>query len=118
MLTWKNGIGQYLDDPRVQNLAKRLCSVYAQKLYNPSAIEDKKPKNKVHFYVARDSDDALYLYLGKPVRRNGFWGTGNNSSVIGDDANFFLEKCGLKWEDFKSLKWEDEPVEVFLNMED
>ena len=36
VLTWKYGIGQYLDDPRVQELAKRLCSDYAQKLYNPS----------------------------------------------------------------------------------
>ena len=33
VLTWKDGIGQYLDDPRVQELAKRLCSEYAQKLY-------------------------------------------------------------------------------------
>ena len=33
VLTWKDGIGQYLDDPRVQKLAKRLCSEYAQKLY-------------------------------------------------------------------------------------
>lgn len=36
VLTWKDGIGQYLDDPRVQELAKKLCSEYAQKLYNPS----------------------------------------------------------------------------------
>ena len=36
VLTWKDGIGQYLDDPRVQELAKRLCKEYAQKLYNPS----------------------------------------------------------------------------------
>ena len=36
VLTWKDGIGQYLDDPRVQELANRLCSNYAQKLYNPS----------------------------------------------------------------------------------
>ena len=36
VLTWKDGIGQYLDDSRVQKLAKRLCSKYAQKLYNPS----------------------------------------------------------------------------------
>ena len=34
VLTWKDGIGQYLDDPRVQKLAKELCSEYAQKLYN------------------------------------------------------------------------------------
>ena len=32
VLTWKDGIGQYLDDPRVQELAKRLYSKYAQKL--------------------------------------------------------------------------------------
>lgn len=36
VLTWKDGIGQYLDDIRVQELAKRLCSEYVQKLYNPS----------------------------------------------------------------------------------
>ena len=36
VLTWKCGVGQYIDNPRVQELAKRLCSEYAQKLYNPS----------------------------------------------------------------------------------
>lgn len=36
VLTWKEGIGQYLDDPEVQELAKRLCSEYSQKLYYPS----------------------------------------------------------------------------------
>ena len=40
VLTWKDGIGQYLDDPRVQNLAKRLCREYAQKLYNPSVLSN------------------------------------------------------------------------------
>ena len=34
VLTWERGLGQYLDDPRVQKLAKDLCSEYAQKLYN------------------------------------------------------------------------------------
>ena len=33
VLTWENGIGQYLDDPRVQQLAKELSSEYTQKLY-------------------------------------------------------------------------------------
>ena len=32
VLTWTNGIGQYLDDPRVQELAKKLRNEYAQKL--------------------------------------------------------------------------------------
>lgn len=36
VLTWQNGIGQYLDDPRVQELAKKLCSEYTQKLCDKS----------------------------------------------------------------------------------
>ena len=40
VLTWKDGIGQYLDDLRVQELAKRLCSKYEQKLYNPSVLSN------------------------------------------------------------------------------
>ena len=45
VLTWKDGIGQYLDDPRVQELAKRLCKEYAQKLYNPSNTGKNEPKS-------------------------------------------------------------------------
>ena len=33
-------------------------------------IKQIKPKNKVHFYVARDKSGELCLYLGKPVRGN------------------------------------------------
>ena len=40
VLTWKDGIGQYLDDPRVQELAKLLCSRYKQKLYNSLVISN------------------------------------------------------------------------------
>ena len=40
VLTWKDGIGQYLDDPRVQEFTKRLCNYYAQKLYNPSVLSN------------------------------------------------------------------------------
>lgn len=45
VLTWKDGIGQYLDDPRVQELSKRLCSEYAQKLYNPSNTRKNEQKS-------------------------------------------------------------------------
>ena len=45
VLTWKDGIGQYLDDQRVQELAKKLCSKYAQKLYHPSNTGKNKPKS-------------------------------------------------------------------------
>lgn len=35
--TWKAGIGHYLDDIRVHELAKRLCRKYAQELYDKKA---------------------------------------------------------------------------------
>lgn len=61
VLTWKDGIGQYLDDPRVQELAKRLCSEYVQKLYNPSntgkneqkSTDKIEPRFKVGDWVVR-----------------------------------------------------------------
>lgn len=40
VLTWENGIGQYLDDPRVQQLAKKLCSEYVKKLYNSPILSN------------------------------------------------------------------------------
>ena len=46
VLTWKDGIGQYLDDPRVQELAKRLCSKYAQKLYNSPILSNSSNTGK------------------------------------------------------------------------
>ena len=46
VLTWKDGIGQYLDDPRVQEIAKRLCDKYAQKLYNPSVLSNSSNTGK------------------------------------------------------------------------
>lgn len=32
--------------------------------------KEKKPKNNIHFYVARDKNGMLWLYLGKPIRRD------------------------------------------------
>lgn len=45
VLTWKDGIGQYLDDLRVQELAKKLCSEYSQKLYNYSNTKNDEQKS-------------------------------------------------------------------------
>ena len=79
------------------------------------ALKNKKPKNKVHFYVARDKNGSLALYLGKPFR--------GNTNFYADSLNgvfcltYNIDHFGLKYEDFDSLKWEDEPIEVFLNME-
>ena len=55
VLTWKNGIGQYLDDPRVQEFTKRLCNYYAQKLYNPSVLSNSSKTGKNE----RQSDDKI-----------------------------------------------------------
>ena len=79
-------------------------------------IRRTEPMNKVHFYVARDKDYSLYVYLGKPKRadfsfipcKDGYCFAGISES----------QEFGLNSDDFKDLKWEDEPVEVFLNMED
>ena len=79
-------------------------------------IYEIKPKNqnKVHFYVARDKDGKLWLYMCEPIRAdNGFVSAVN---IYLTHRNFHI--FGLNKNDFDSLKWEDEPVEVFLNIEE
>ena len=75
-----------------------------------------KPKNKVHFYVVRDKIGDLWLYIGKLVRGATEFNCGHNKKVF--CLTYNIDRFGLKYEDFDSLKWEDEPVEVFLNLED
>lgn len=80
-------------------------------------IEDKKPKNKVRFYVARDKNGDLYLYLGKPTRCS--CNFVNLYGSLGTFASKYdFKDFGLNPDDFDGLKWEDEPVEVFLNLKD
>lgn len=69
-----------------------------------------KKRNRVHFYVARNKNGSLYLYRGKPSR--------GDYNFYGYIFSFNLKSFGLNEKDYKDLKWEDEPVEVFLNMED
>ena len=85
---------------------------YERKVRDLSA----KPKNNVHFYVARDKyDNVLCLYLGKPVRCVGtFHPCDEGCAVV--VGNYFFN-FGLNPKDFEHLKFEDEPVEVFLNLE-
>lgn len=89
-----------------------LTMIYATVLvlYNT----DKKPRNNVHFYVARDKfSNMLSLYLRKPIRRS----TTAWASSYFVVPEILFDRYGLNPEDFKDLKWEDEPVEVFLNLE-
>ena len=78
----------------------------ADKIKNTSS----KKINRIHFYVARDMDGELYLYFGKPSR--------GDNRFYGYILSFDVKSFGLNENVYKDLKWEDEPVEVFVNMED
>lgn len=84
-------------------------------------VEDKvrskfsKKINRVHFYVARDMNGTIWLYMGKPKRTACTF----ISSRIGltlPSGDF--SKYGLDVNDYVNLRWRDEPLEVFVNMED
>lgn len=75
-----------------------------------------EPKNKVHFYVARDKYGSISLYMGKPFRSDTEFYADSKKRVF--CLTYNIDYFGLKHEDFDYLKWEDEPVEVFLNLED
>ena len=80
-------------------------------------IKLRKPRNKVHFYVARDKNNMLFLFCNKPIRVIDFWSACERGYSICSEYYRF-ENLGLNINDYKDLKWEDEPIEVFLNMED
>ena len=74
-----------------------------------------KPKNKVHFYVARDKNGKLWLYMGKPIRCDDAFIADLSKGNTLTNINF---RCfGLNENDYANLIFEDEPVEVFLNLE-
>lgn len=83
---------------------------YERKIKNLSV----KPKNNVHFYVARDQDDNLHLYLGKPNKE--IFNVMSWKPIIAHETHFYKYKLNKK--DFERLTFEDEPVEVFLNLKD
>lgn len=74
-------------------------------------------RNKVHFYVARDKNGELWLYIGKPFRVNTRFGHSVRKGVFALTLYNF-KSFGLNENDYANLKWEDEPVEVFISMED
>ena len=89
----------------------------------------KEPRNKVRFFVARNLQGELSLYLNKPQRNNKLRGWYCYSFYEQKGGKFkwtstriveeeYFKDLGLNPDDFKDLKWEDEPVEVFINLED
>lgn len=95
-----------------------LIGAFAMFVYiavSASLKEDKT--NKVHFYVARDKNDTLWLYLGKPVKDEDceiYFPCRGNAIATGNRFKDF----NLNPNDFKNLSFDDNPVEVFLNLED
>ena len=80
------------------------------------AAKQEEPKNRVRFYVARDAKGDLWLYLGKPFRGHDEFYADMGKRVLALTYN--IEYYGLKPKDYDNLKWEDEPVEVFLNLDE
>lgn len=76
----------------------------------------RKMRNKVHFYVARDKNGELWLYIGKPFRVDTRFCPSVRKRVF-VLTRYNLNSFGLNENDYANLKWEDEPVEVFVNME-
>ena len=75
-----------------------------------------EPMNNVHFYVARDKNGKMFLYMGKPIRKVGIFASSRFGHFICQEK-YFSKYC-LNARDFDNLKWEDEPVEVFITLND
>ena len=73
-----------------------------------------KPRNRVHFYVARHKDGSLWLYVGKPY----FFNKAGKICYAAGNSSLEFEDFGLNVNDYDNLKCDDEPVEVFVNKED
>ena len=74
----------------------------------------RKSKNNARFYVARDKNGSLWIYMNKPVRYDTEFRSKTNIYLTNQEAKHF----GLKKNDYDNLKWEDEPLEVFVNIKD
>ena len=80
----------------------------------------KEPRNKVRFFVTKDSDDAFYsstpiLWFGVPKKAYTWCPTKTSKPLAFDEEGF--KYYGLNFEDFTDMK-EGEIREVFLNLED
>lgn len=62
--------------------------------------------NVVEAYVARDKNDSLWLYKGKPIRVENLWTNSN--------GDYYKLPPRL----FSNLKWEDEPIRVEVTIKE
>lgn len=96
-----------------------VCVLYFINKFQISKLKrDSKPINKVHFYVARDLDGSLWIFIGKPFRETNIFNARIPGSCTRLSDNKVFKYFGLNKNDYDSLKWGDEPIEVFLNLED
>ena len=91
---------------------------YINKFQMDKLKRNSQPINKVHFYVARDKGGDLWLYFRKPIRLNDDFIANPFKGIIALGGDDYLKIFGLNKNDYDYLKWEDEPVEVFLNLEE
>ena len=81
----------------------------------------KEPRNNVRFFITKDSDyyyrSRPILWIGLPRRGKCAWCQDKMSHPLAINEESF-KNFGINIDDYKNLQWEDEPVEVFLNMED
>ena len=74
----------------------------------------KKSTSYVHFYVARDKHNGLALYLSKPFKDTNRFHACTVGCLVAKEDYFF--RFGLCVRDYDNLKFEDGPIEVFLNL--
>lgn len=79
--------------------------------------KDKKPRNKVHFYVTVGALGGLELWIGKPIYGYNMWVADDKNCSFLCKAGDFYSKFNLFAEDFHDMK-PGEIREVFLKLED
>lgn len=87
-------------------------------MYGVKQLNRKTPTtraSRAQFYVARDKyNNLLYLYFGKPIKGIDRFHACYNGCIVA--CTDHLSDFGLSPKDFENLKFEDEPVEVFLEL--
>ena len=79
--------------------------------------KEREPRNKVHFYVTRDTDGTLELWFGFPRRTGKYYlSLGPTTQLLGHGDS--IRKFGLNPSDYDNITFDSGPVEVFLNLGD